>query len=151
MDKVPTAVERIAGSATTYALRPAPVIVGRALEQIFLREELAAVLGGRGRLVLLSGEAGIGKTTLARDVASEAAVRGIHVLSGACYDLTNTPPYGAWAELFNGCVRRHDLPPLPPHFLVSQARDVTDCWSHARRPGLAPPHVRHDLRQPGFR
>ena len=46
-----------------------PVLVGRKREQVFLREELAASLSGHGRLVLLGGEAGIGKTTLARDLA----------------------------------------------------------------------------------
>jgi MoxR-like ATPase len=48
--------------------RGAPVLVGRAQERVVLREELAAALGGRGRLVLLGGEAGIGKTTLAQDL-----------------------------------------------------------------------------------
>ena len=43
-------------------LRSAPLLVGRAGEQVFLREELAAALGGHGRLVLLGGAAGIGKT-----------------------------------------------------------------------------------------
>lgn len=61
--------------------------------------------------MLLGGEAGIGKTTLARDLASEAGARGVHVLTGACYDLTNTPPYGAWVELFAACARTRDLPP----------------------------------------
>ena len=61
------------------------------------------MLAGRGRLVLLGGEAGIGKTTLARDLAAEAAARGVRVLTGACYDLTNTPPYGPWLDLFDAC------------------------------------------------
>jgi DNA-binding CsgD family transcriptional regulator/tetratricopeptide (TPR) repeat protein len=68
----------------------------------------------------------MGKTTLARDVASEAAVRGVHVLGGACYDLTNTPPYGAWVELFDSGVRRKDLPSPPTAFLDSHVGDVTD-------------------------
>ena len=51
------------------ALRSPPLLVGRAREQDILREELAAAFGGRGRLVLLGGEAGIGKTTLAQDLA----------------------------------------------------------------------------------
>ena len=53
----------------TPSRQAAPVLVGRTREQVFLREELAARIAGRGRLVLLGGEAGIGKTTLARDLA----------------------------------------------------------------------------------
>src|SRR5262245_26983029 len=53
---------------------------------------------GRGGLVLLSGEAGLGKTTLAEALCREA--RGALVLVGRCYDLSETPPYGPWADLF---------------------------------------------------
>ncbi|MEA2596439.1 MAG: hypothetical protein QOF01_2908 [Thermomicrobiales bacterium] len=80
--------------------RIAGVLVGRSREQDFLREELGAALSGYGRLVLLGGEAGIGKTTLARDLAHEAEALGASVLVGHCYDLTHTPPYGPWLELF---------------------------------------------------
>jgi DNA-binding CsgD family transcriptional regulator/tetratricopeptide (TPR) repeat protein len=112
---------------SSNALRHAsPVLVGRTLEQIFLREELAAVLGGRGRLVLLGGEAGIGKTTLARDLAAEAATRDARVLAGACYDLTNTPPYGPWLDLFDACAFDRDLPPPPAAFAGGRLDSVTD-------------------------
>jgi DNA-binding CsgD family transcriptional regulator len=103
-----------------------PVVVGRTLEQIFLREELAAVLGGRGRLVLLGGEAGIGKTTLARDLTSEAAARGARVLTGSCYDLTNTPPYGPWLDLFENCALDRNLPPPPAALAGGRIERVTD-------------------------
>src|SRR3954471_3615386 len=100
MDRVTAAPVPNPGPDGALSSGSAPLLVGRTLEQILLREELAAVLGGRGRLVLVGGEAGIGKTTWARDLASEAAARGAGVLSGACYDLTNTPPYGPWLDLF---------------------------------------------------
>src|SRR6476620_8708867 len=108
MDTVTAAVAGVAGSSGAPYSRSAPLLVGRTLEQLFLREELAAVLGGRGRLVLLGGEAGIGKTTLARDVSRNAAARGCRVLVGSCYDLTNTPPYGPWLDLFEDCRRDPD-------------------------------------------
>src|SRR5688572_21385440 len=82
------------------------ILVGRAREQAALREALAAAAGGHGHLVLLSGEAGIGKTTLARDLSGEATLRGCRVLAGSCYDLTNSPPYGPWLDLFE--VARRD-------------------------------------------
>ena len=52
-----------------------PILVGRTREQAVLREELAAAIGGRGRLVLVGGEAGIGKTTLARDLVRARGTR----------------------------------------------------------------------------
>jgi predicted ATPase len=90
----------------------APILVGRAREQVFLREELVTATGGRGRLVLIGGEAGIGKTTLARDLEREASGRGVQVLTGHCYDLTNTPPYGPWLDLVAG--GRPSGGPAPP-------------------------------------
>jgi DNA-binding CsgD family transcriptional regulator len=75
------------------------LIVGREREQAILREALDAMLGGHGSLVLVSGEAGIGKTTLVEWLAREAEAEGCIVLRGGCYDLTTTPPYGPWREL----------------------------------------------------
>ncbi|HEX5503257.1 MAG TPA: AAA family ATPase [Thermomicrobiales bacterium] len=76
----------------------APPLVGRARELGLLHERLAAALAGRGGLVLLGGEAGIGKTALAEAVCGQAITRGALVLIGRCYDLSETPPYGPWAE-----------------------------------------------------
>ena len=73
-------------------------LVGREREQGMLRDALAAALAGRGSLVLIGGEAGIGKTALAEATLHEAAEAGALVLVGRCYDLAETPPYGPWAE-----------------------------------------------------
>ena len=50
-----------------------PPLVGRDRELAALREHLAAALGARGSLVLMGGEAGIGKTALAEALGREAA------------------------------------------------------------------------------
>jgi DNA-binding CsgD family transcriptional regulator/tetratricopeptide (TPR) repeat protein len=92
------------------------LLVGRNRERASLHEDLDAALAGQGRLVLIGGAAGIGKTTLVRDVMREARGREMLVLSGHCYDLTNTPPYGPWLDLVAGYRPGEELPPPPAAF-----------------------------------
>ena len=80
------------------AIPTGPPLVGREREQIALRAALDSALGGRGSLVLIGGEAGIGKTTLAEATLTETVEQGALALVGRCYDLSETPPYGPWAE-----------------------------------------------------
>lgn len=96
---------------------PAPLLVGRAREQAALDARLEAALAGRGSLALISGEAGIGKTALAEAVNRQATARGALALIGHCYDLTETPPYGPWTDLFDRLLTTPDLPELPADLL----------------------------------
>ena len=76
-----------------------PHLVGRSYEQDLLLAHLTAAIEGRGSLLLIGGEAGIGKTYLVQDLARQATAAGILVLTGSCYDLSATPPYGPWIDL----------------------------------------------------
>ena len=88
--------------------------MGREREQAKLREHLDQMLAGQGGTVLAGGEAGIGKTTLVEDLGIEAEERGCLVLWGHAYDLSVTPPYGPWLEIFRAYRSvGSDLPPLP--------------------------------------
>jgi DNA-binding NarL/FixJ family response regulator len=91
-----------------------PVLVGRERERALLLEALEATAGGHGTLVLVSGEAGIGKTTLVEDLARRARERGLLALTGSCYDQTTTAPYGPWLDAFGGYPSTSDLPSVPP-------------------------------------
>src|SRR5918997_2117213 len=92
-----------AGTGSLLALvasaAPWAPFVGRDRELGALRAALVDAVAGRGRLVLLSGAAGVGKTALAAVLCREAAGAGVPALVGHCYDGGETPPYGPWAEV----------------------------------------------------
>lgn len=89
------------------------LIVGRQRELELLQRRLTAMLAGRGGLVLIGGEAGIGKTTLVDLLRRQAQQHGALALSGHCYDLTATPPYGPWLELTDRYPADPQLPEAP--------------------------------------
>jgi DNA-binding CsgD family transcriptional regulator len=96
--------------------RQASLIVGREREQSLLRDRFRDALGGRGSLVLIGGEAGIGKTTLVEGLGREATQRGALVLTGYNHDLIANPPYGPWGEILRAC------PPIDDPRLTSAPR-----------------------------
>jgi predicted ATPase/DNA-binding CsgD family transcriptional regulator len=89
-------------------------LFGREGERARLRQMLDDAVGGRGGLVLIGGEAGIGKTALATSIAYEARSRGIPVWVGHCYEFVATPPYGPWMEsgIFDGRSEAVTPPPM---------------------------------------
>ncbi|MDQ2786335.1 MAG: AAA family ATPase [Chloroflexota bacterium] len=97
-----------------FTAASASLLVGREREQRVLHECLAAAHAGRGGLVLISGEAGVGKTTLVDALGQE--VEGALVLTGRCFDLTEAAPYGPWLDLFARYHLADMLPPLPQAF-----------------------------------
>jgi transcriptional regulator with AAA-type ATPase domain len=56
--------------------------VGRELEMSVLRQALHDAAAGQGRLVLLAGEPGIGKTRLAQEFSSYAGLQGVPASAG---------------------------------------------------------------------
>src|SRR5262249_57061210 len=72
-------------------------LIGRAHEVQELRTALDAALGGCGRVVLLGGEPGIGKTRLASVVAYEAASRGVPVWWGRSWEDGSAPAFWPWS------------------------------------------------------
>jgi predicted ATPase len=71
-------------------------MVGRDRELARVTGFLDDALAGRGCLVLCTGEAGIGKTRLAEEVAAAAAARGVPVAWARAADRDSLPPYGLW-------------------------------------------------------
>ncbi|HYU58420.1 MAG TPA: AAA family ATPase, partial [Actinomycetota bacterium] len=88
--------------------------VGRESELAELEAALGDAVEGRGRLVLISGEPGIGKSRLAAELVRQAQARGIVVLSGRCWEAGGAPPYWPWVQALRPLVRE-----LPAHRLAS--------------------------------
>jgi DNA-binding CsgD family transcriptional regulator len=71
-------------------------MVGRDRELARIATLLDDALAGHGRLVLCTGEAGIGKTRLAEEAAASAAAAGVAVAWARAADRDSSPPYGLW-------------------------------------------------------
>jgi class 3 adenylate cyclase len=84
------------------------VFVGREAELGSARGVLEDALAGQGRLLLVSGDPGIGKTRTAEQLATYARVRGARVYWGRCYETRGQPPYWPWSEAIRGYVMESD-------------------------------------------
>src|SRR5688572_30058199 len=79
--------------------------IGREYELSFLEESLNAAAQGDGRLVLLAGEPGVGKTRLLAEFATRARAADWLVLSGSAYETEGMPPYLPFAEALRDYLR----------------------------------------------
>jgi eukaryotic-like serine/threonine-protein kinase len=82
--------------------------IGREEELAALNADLEAALGGRGGVVLLGGEPGIGKTRLVEELAAAAAARGALVLWGRCWEGEGAPVFWPWIQVVRGYVQASD-------------------------------------------
>ena len=126
--------------------------VGREREIEELRFALDDALTGRGRLVILAGEPGIGKTRTAREIADYAEARGVRVLSGRCHEGQGAPPYWPWVQVIRSYVTE-----VPPDRLRSEmgaaASDIAEIVSEVRErlPDLQPSSSLESPEQARFR
>ena len=86
----------------------AGAFVGRSVELAELEAALADAVSGRGRFVLISGEAGIGKSRLADELAARAKATGVRVLWGRCWEAGGAPAYWPWVQALRAHVREAD-------------------------------------------
>lgn len=77
----------------------ATVFIGRKDESDRLIQGLSDSLGGRGRLFLITGSAGVGKTRLADEIAEQALGRGALVLRGGSFEEVSAPSYWPWTQV----------------------------------------------------
>lgn len=78
--------------------------VGRRRELKTLVLSLEAARSGSGRLDVVTGVPGIGKTRLAREVAAVACRRGLRVLRGGCWEGEGAPAYWPWTDVLRSAL-----------------------------------------------
>ena len=128
--------------------------VGRQREMGELKVALDETIAGRGRVVMLAGEPGIGKTRTAQELATHAETLGALVLWGWCYEEEGAPAYWPWVQPLRSYVQQAD-----PEQLTSEmgpgAADIAEIIPELREklpelerpPSLAPEQARFRLFQ----
>ena len=108
----------------------ATLMVGRDRELSRVTRLFDDALAGQGRLVLCTGESGIGKTRLGEELTAAAAARGVPVAWARAADRDSSPPYGLWRPVLDEPAIRGD----------AWGGSRQDLWSHVvgdARPVLA--------------
>ena len=80
-------------------------LIGRDAECAQLLQSISQAASGRGTLIVLGGEAGIGKTRLAEEALDAARRRGCQTLVGRCYEQDGTPPLIPYIEVLEAASR----------------------------------------------
>lgn len=73
--------------------------VGRQTERERVRRIFEETVNGRAQLLCVSGEAGIGKSSLVQQLAPDVAIRGGAMVVGRCLEADVRPPFGPWGDL----------------------------------------------------
>jgi predicted ATPase len=130
-DRRTTAVSGERQSKTTF--------VGRAEQLAAVHDALDGAFAGAGKLILLGGEPGIGKTRICEEAAAIARQRGAHVLWGRCYEGDGAPALWPWVQIVRAAVRDLD-PPALRQALGDGAADIAQLVPELRRllPDLLP-------------
>jgi DNA-binding SARP family transcriptional activator/tetratricopeptide (TPR) repeat protein len=120
-------------------------LVGRERELEQLLGAWVHVKGGAGAVVTLSGDAGIGKTRLARELLARVEADAARTASCAALDLGGAAPFGLWAELLRELLPAMPVPPAEAAWPQDLARLVPATLTVFARTGAERPFVSPDL------
>jgi DNA-binding SARP family transcriptional activator len=98
---------------TTFSYEPALADIpfsGREEELAKLYRILdGSVMRGRARVILMTGEPGIGKTRLLDEVSAGVMVRGGSTLAGSCYEAESNRPFAPWIDALGALPLAEDM------------------------------------------
>jgi DNA-binding SARP family transcriptional activator len=110
--------------------------VGREAELSKLLQQWESVARGNGAIAIVSGEAGIGKTHLARELGRQVSRRGGLALSGHCFEFEAVIPYQAIVELLRKAAAHIGKSDLAPAHRSILARLLPDLFESAGDSGI---------------
>ena len=119
--------------------------MGMQREMRELKAALEDSLAGRGRLIMMMGDAGIGKTRTAQELATYAGLRGAQILWGRCYRESGMPPYWPWIQVIRSYVQVRNEERLRSEMgagaveiagLVSEVREKSPVWNKSHPWGI---------------
>ena len=84
--------------------RDREAFVGRVQEFAELVAGIDGALASQGRLLMISGEPGVGKSRLARQAVAYAEQKGARTLWGRCWEHGGAPPYWPWVQALRGLI-----------------------------------------------
>jgi DNA-binding CsgD family transcriptional regulator len=128
-----------------------PIVIGRTAELTTLHLLLDRARSGKGQIVLLSGEAGIGKSRLVAEAKTYATAQGFLLLQGQCFPTDRSCPYAPLLEL----LRAH-LATSSPEQVVAEMGSQASALSPllpdllplpSELPPLPPPDPEHEKRR----
>lgn len=112
-------------------------LIGREPQWRVLQDVWRAVRRGAGRVVLIEGEAGLGKTRLAEEFLRWTGIEGATVLHGRAYRPTAGMPFAPVIEAARGALDAPGLAGTDPEWLAEAARLLPEL--RHRFPNLPPP------------
>ena len=109
-------------------------------------------MSGRGRMVMLVGEPGIGKSRTAEELATYAGLRNAQVMWGRCYEEQGAPPYWPWVQAIRSHVRVREPDALRSE-MGAGAADIAEIVSDVRErlPDVQQPMSTDSLEEARFR
>jgi class 3 adenylate cyclase/tetratricopeptide (TPR) repeat protein len=107
--------------------------VGRGAERTVMHRLLDQALRSEGRVVMISGAAGIGKTRFAHEFGIDASRRGFLVRSGNCYDRDDSVPYVPFVEILEEALAKARNPQDFREALGDDAAEIARLLPQLRR------------------
>jgi class 3 adenylate cyclase/tetratricopeptide (TPR) repeat protein len=118
-------------------------LVEREAERATLRQLIDDALVGHGKLALVAGEPGLGKSRLVAEIGNEAQARGMGVLTGHCVEMSGAPPYLPYVEIIEQAISNPHSPLALRTALGDVAPEIARIAPALRRvfPDIIPPPV----------